>query len=258
MTSKSKSIRYINWETEQPQPGNEYWILPQLVAQIGSHWPLVKAGEKYSATETIKGWATLANRGELTLDGVQITLGSVKKIVAWMNTTPRGSILTGMTQTKDHGVRWSAPVPLVLSSFKEFRGVGYSRWDWKDPNMGVLVDKDIWEWSAFFGVEQPWGPDDLLQFRVNALEVKSGKHQGTVRKPESTSQVYGVTDPDFKRLPRLMKLSLTQLWCFHPSIRTNLMITDHMDLDNHPQPLVDTEVIHKPSSKPTEPSPWDV
>lgn len=258
MTNKSKSIRYINWETEEVQPGNEHWVLPQLVAHIGSHWPIIKAGDRYSATETIKGWATLANRGELTLDGVQITLGSVKKIVSWMNTTPRGSILTGMTQTKDHGVRWSAPTPLVLSAFKEFRGVGYNRWDWKDPGMAHLVDKDVYEWSQHFGIPVGWTRDDLLQFRVGALEVKTGKYQGTARKPESTSQVYGVTDPDFKRLPRLMKLSLCQLWCFHPSVRTDLMITDHMDLDNHPQPLVDSEVLQKPSTKPSEPSPWDV
>lgn len=258
MTSKSKSIRYINWETEHIQPGNEYWILPQIAAGIGSSWPLVKDGELYSPTQTIKRWASLANSGELELDGVCVSLGSVRAIIKWLTTSPRGDILTGMTQTRDQGVRWSAPVPLVLSFFKEFRGVKYSSWNWTDPNMAQLVDKDMYEWSQFFGVPQPWDQEQLLQFRVNALEVKSGKHQGTVRKPESTSQVYGVTDPEFKRLPRLMKLSLCQLWCFHPTVRTNLMITDHMDLDNHPQPLVDSEVLHKPSTKPTEPSPWDV
>lgn len=258
MTNKSKSIRYINWETEHIQPGNEYWILPQLAAHIGTTWPLVKDGELYSPTQTIKGWAVLANQGQLQLEGVPLSLGSVRKIVAWMNTTPRGSILTGMTQTKDHGVRWSAPTPLVLSSFKEFRGVGYNRWDWKDPNMGVLVDKDIWEWSQHFGVEVPWGPEDLLQFRVGALEVKTGRHQGTVRKPQSTSQVYGVSDPQFRALPRLMKLSLCQLWCFHPTVRTDLMITNHMDLDNHPDPLVSSEVLDKALPKTVSPSPWDV
>lgn len=260
MTSKSKSIKYINWETEHIQPGNEYWILPQLMAHIGSVWPLVKVGEKYSPTETIKAWATLANKGGLEVEGTMLTLGSVRAIVKWLTTSPRGDILTGMTQTKDQGVRWSAPVPLVLSAFKEFRGVGYNSWDWTDPNMSVLVDKDILEWSSHFYQPQPWSVDDLLQFRVGALEVKSGKQQGTVRKPESTSQVYGVTDPGFKRLPRLMKLSLVQLWCFHPRVRTNLMITNHMDLDSHPQPLVEDEVFQAKGTQPTlsATSPWDV
>jgi hypothetical protein len=187
-----------------------------------------------------------------------LSLGSVKAVIKWLTTSPRGDLLTGMTQTRDQGVRWSAPVPLVLSAFKEFRGVGYSSWDWTDTNMTTLVDKDITEWSGYFGTPQPWSLEDLIQFRVGALEVKSGKYQGTVRKPESTSQVYGVTDPDFKKLPRLMKLALTQLWCFHPRVRTELMITDHMNLDSHPQPLVDGEVLQVKSSKPTEPSPWDV
>lgn len=258
MTTKSKSIRYINWETEQVQPGNEHWVLPQLMAHIGSSWPLVRKGETYSPTQTIKRWAALANQGELTLDGAVMTLGSTRAVVKWLTTSPRGDLLTGMTQTKDPGVRYSAPVPLVLSAFKEFRGVPYSSWDWGDSNMSGLVDKDILEWSVYFGTPQPWSLEELLTFRVGALEVKSGKQQGTVRKPESTSQVYGVTDPDFKRLPRLMKLALTQLWCFHPRVRTDLMITDHTNLDNHPQPLVDGEVLQAKSVKPTEPSPWDV
>lgn len=258
MTSKSKSIRYINWETEVVQPGNEHWILPQLMAHIGTHWPLVRADERYSATQTIKRWVELSNSGELTLDGVTLNLGSVKAIVQWLNTSPRGSILTGMTQTSTGGVRYSAPVPLILSAFKEFRGVGYKLWDWSDPGMKHLVDHDIFLYSQHFGVTVPWSFDELLVFREGSLEVKSGKYQGTTRKPESTSQVYGVADPAFRDLPRLMKLSLCQLWCFHPRVRTNLMITNHMDLDTHPSPLVEGEVLQTaPPVKEVEVSPWD-
>jgi len=259
MTSKSKSIRYINWENHTVQPGNEYWVLPQLMAHIGSHWPLVKAGEFYSPSQTIKRWAEMSQTGELHLDGALLNLGSVKALVQWLCTSPRGGILTGMTQTKDQGVRWSAPVPLVLSAFKEFRGVGYKLWDWSDPGMKHLVDQDMWLYSQHFGVEVCWSPDELLAFREGSLEVKSGKYQGTARKPESTSQVYGVTDPTFRSLPRLMKLSLCQLWCFHPRVRTNLMITNHMDLDGHPSPLVEGEVLQTaPPVKEVEVSPWDM
>jgi hypothetical protein len=259
MTSKSKSIRYINWETEAVQPGNEHWILPQLMAHIGSNWPIVREGELFSPTQTIKRWAELSSAGELELDGALLNLGSVKALVKWLCTSPRGDILTGMTQTKDQGVRWSAPVPLILSAFKEFRGVGYNSWNWSDPSMTHLVDRDLQSWSQHFGVEQPWGPDELISFREGSLEVKSGARQGTARKPESTSQVYGVTDPTFKALPRLMKLALTQLWCFHPRVRTNLMITNHMDLDSHPEPLVAAEVLEvKPTTKPDQSSPWDL
>lgn len=259
MTSKSKSIRYINWETEPIQPGNEHWILPQLMAHIGNTWPLVRVGELYSPTQTIRRWAELSQTGELDLDGALLNLGSVKALVKWLCTSPRGDILTGMTQTKDQGVRYSAPVPLILSAFKEFRGVGYNSWNWSDSSMTHLVDRDLVDWSQHFRVPQPWTVNELRSFREGSLEVKSGTRQGTIRKPESTSQVYGVTDPQFKALPRLMKLALTQLWCFHPRVRTNLMITNHMDLDSHPQPLVEGEVLEvKSTVKASLPSPWDL
>lgn len=255
MNTKTRSIRYINWETERVQPGNETWVLPQITAQIGSHWPLVRDLKGVSPTLTLRGWITLAKNSDLTLDGSAVTPQGLKNLLGWLNTTPRGQILGALKQTGD-GVRWSAPTPLVLSAFKEFREVQYSEWDWGDPNMKELVDGDIWEWSKLFWIPQPWGSDELTQFRVGALEVKSGRQQGTHRKPESCSQVYGVTDPEFKILPRLMKLSLVQLWCFHPRVRTPLMITNHMNLDNPPPPLVDSEILSSPT--PQTSSVWDV
>lgn len=255
MNTKTRSIRYINWETERVQPGNETWVLPQLTAQIGSHWPTVRGLVGISPTLTLRGWITLAKAGDLILDGSAVTALGLKNLLGWMNTTPRGEILGALKQTGD-GVRWSAPTPLVLSAFKEFRGVQYSEWDWTDPNMCELVDGDILEWSKHFYVQQPWTLDELVQFRVGALEVKSGRLQGTHRKPESCSQVYGVTDGEFKALPRLMKLSLVQLWCFHPRVRTPLMITNHTDLDNYPPSLVDSEVLGSPP--PQTLSVWDV
>lgn len=257
MANKGKQIRYINWETEVIDPQNSYWVLPQLTAQIGSHWPLVRDNQTISPTETLRGWIAWARDGRLVLDDHPITPGGLKKILGWLNTTPRGVILGALKQGGD-GVRWSAPVPLVLSAFKEFRGVPYSDWDWTDPNMSEIVDPDIWSWSKWWGVPTLWGSDELIKFRVGALEVKSGRQQGTVRKPESCSQVYGVTDPEFKELPRLMKLSLVQLWCFHPRVRTNLMITNHMDLDNHPPPLVDSDILTNPTNNTQSSSVWDV
>lgn len=257
MNTKARSIRYINWESEKVQTGNEHWVLPQVVAQIGANWPLVRDGGTITPTLTLKGWIALAKAGDLTLDGSMVTTVGLKNLIAWLNTTPRGDILGAMKQGGD-GVRWSAPVPIILSAFKEFRGVQYSHWDWSDPNMKELVDRDIWEWSRHFHNQTTWTVEELIKFRVNALEVKSGRQQGTHRKPESCSQVYGVQDPEFKELPRLMKLSLVQLWCFHPRVRTDLMITNHMDLDRHPPPLVDSDILTNPTNNTQSSSVWDV
>ena len=262
--SKSKSIKYINWAKDVVDPINADWILPQLIAAIGNYWPISKGPSGlYSFTETLRTWKSAATAGGLDLEGTVLDLGGVRAVMEYLTLAPRGEVLGSIKQTGPEGLRYSAPVPLILSSWKQYRGVGYSLWDWSDPNRRFFLDSDLLEWSSHFGVEVGWSAEDLLQFRVTALEVKSGSKQGTVRKPESCSSVFGVSDKEFKALPRLMKLSLCQLWCFHPSLRTDLMITDHMNLDNHPEPLVDGEVLKTKANsttalEPISDSPWDV
>jgi hypothetical protein len=262
--NKSKSIRYIDWAKDVVDNSNAAWVLPQVLAALGNYWPIAKGDNNlYSFTSTLRAWRSAMSRGELDLDGTPITQEGCTKLLNWLCVAPRGTLLGAIRQTGPEGVRYSAPVPIILSSWKQYRGVGYSSWDWTDKGRRFFLDSDILEWSSYFGVEQPWGTDELIQFRVKALEVKSGTKIGTVRKPESCSSVFGVADPEFKALPRLMKLSLTQLWCFHPALRTDLMITDHMNLDSHPEPLVDGEVLTPKSKACTTPtsdqsSPWDL
>lgn len=264
--AKSKSIKYINWSRDLIDNANADWILPQLMAAIGNYWPIARAEDGlYSFTETLRLWKSTALAGGLDLDGSVLTLSDVQTVMKYLCLAPRGEVLGSMKQTSQEGLRYSAPVPLILSSWKQYRGVGYSSWDWADPNRRFFLDSDILEWSEHFLSPVGWDSDQLLQFRVTALEVKSGSKQGTVRKPESCSSVFGVSDKDFKALPRLMKLSLTQLWCFHPSLRTDLMITNHIQLDSHPAPLVDGEVITTKSKalalatgQTISDSPWDV
>lgn len=258
--TKSKSIKYINWSKDLIDNSNAGWILPQVMAAMGNYWPIAKGNNGlYSFTETLRLWKRVVVEGGLDLEGAVLDLQGVTALLHYLTLAPRGEVLGSLRQTSHEGVRYSAPVPLILSSWKQYRGVGYSSWDWNDPNRRFFLDSDILEWSNHFGVEVGWGMDDLLQFRVTALEVKSGARQGTVRKPESCSSVFGVSDPQFKVLPRLMKLSLCQLWCFHPSLRTDLMITNHMDLDTHPEPLVDGEVLTtKSKTVATGDDIWDV
>ena len=255
-----KNIRYINWETDSIVDGNQHWVLPQVLANIGSTWPLVRdSSGLVSFKQTIAGWGNVSDRGELLLDGVPISKRGISNLLKWLNTTPRGEVLgSGVKQTSKDWVRYSAGVPLVLSAFKEYRDVGYSSWDWSDPLKTYLVDHDICDWSEHFGVEQHWGADELSYFRECSLTVKTGKNQGTVRKPVSTTQVYGITDPAFKALPRLMKLNMCQLWCFHPSVMHRFTITHHMNLDGVQIPLVDGEVLEDPKVSAATTSMWDL
>lgn len=264
-----QNIKYVNWSKDVIDPQNSTWMLPQILAHIGSTWPIAKVGDKYSFTATLKAINKAMTDGTLHLDGTPMVHEGCGRMLRWLNTSPRGEILGSNKQTVGDGVRWSAPVPLVLSAFKQYRGVGYNLWDWTDPHRVHFLDRDVMEWSNHFYQEVPWDQSQLLNWRDVAMSIKSGVKAGTVRSPISTTSVFGVTDPSFRMLPRLMKLSLTQLWCFHPRVRTDLMITNHMDLDSHPEPLVDGEVILSPQQRSrngarpiTEPtisdSPWDV
>ena len=254
-----KNIRYINWETDAVQDGNQAWVIPQILANIGSHWPLVRGvNGSLSFKETIRSWGVLMDRGELVLDGALMTKRGLTNLLNWLNLVPRGEVLgSGARQTGKDWLRYNAGVPLVLSAFKEYRDVGYSSWDWTDSFKEFLVDGDIVAWSNHFGSDVSWDTDALLGFREGSLTVKTGKNQGTVRKPQSTTQVYGVTDPEFKGLPRLMKLNLTQLWCFHPSLVTKFTIGSHMDLDSPQVPLVSGEVLEVAQPR-SQASMWDL
>jgi hypothetical protein len=254
-----KNIRYINWETDQVVDGNQFWVLPQVIAGIGSSWPLVKdVNGRVSFKSTISAWGVASDRLELVLDGETISKRGITNLLKWLCLSPRGSVLgSGAKQTAKEWIRYSAGVPLVLSAFKEYREVPYGAWDWNDPLRSFLVDEDILAWSNHFGLVQGWTDAELLDFREGSLTVKTGKTQGTVRKPTSMTQVYGVTDPAFKALPRLMKLNLCQLWCFHPTLRTRYTIGSHMDLDRQPTPLVEGDVLELPVS-PTTTSMWDM
>jgi hypothetical protein len=261
---QTKSIRYINWSKDVIDSVNAGWILPQVLASIGNYWPIVRGKDGlYSFSATLRTWKEALARGELDLDGNPVSQSDCTALLNWLCTSPRGNLLGTLKQTSGEGIRYSAPVPIILSSWKQYRDVKYNSWDWSDPAKRFFLDHDILEWSNHFGVQAAWGPDELTQFRVRALEVKSGTKVGTVRKPETCSSVFGVTDPEFKSLPRLMKLSLCQLWCFHPGVRTDLMITDHMNLDGHPEPLVAGEVLEKDSKGKSKSSPdydnmWDL
>lgn len=251
----NKSISNINWEIEQILPENVNWALPQILADIGSNWPIKKnASGLYSFTDTLALWAQLMDNKQLLLGNNFISKNGCRQLLSWLNQAPRGQVLGSTArQTSKEWIRYSAPVPLILSAFKQYRNVKYSHWDWTDSKRNWFFDDDFGALTNLGAdLANKWTKEELLEFRQCALEVKSGLKQGTIRRPESTATVYGVTDSEFKKLPRLAKLALLQLWVFSPTLRTELMVTNPFSLDSYPEPLIETEIF----TTPTEDSPW--
>jgi hypothetical protein len=208
------------------------WIIPSAQMLINKTLTLSRSNEGLiSPRDTLAQFADTVTKDELKW---------FKHLLLYLNTVPRGNIL-GVSQNKCASM--SALVPLILASFKMFRGVNYSEWDWKDPYMKALVDKDLYE-AVTIGTELKPTREELIEAREYSCTVKSGKRIGT--KTAYTSQFSvsnkSFSNPDYNLLPRLRKIMDTQIWVAHPSLRTSYMILDVNNLDSMPEPF-DTLVV---------------
>jgi hypothetical protein len=130
--------------------------------------------------------------------------------------------------------QYCALVPLIPYAYKLYNDVPYSAW--KRDEIRYVLDSSL---AQAVDVEVPeFTTEQLLQFRVEGLTVKSGKTLGTIRKSTSTHALTMVGNDEFDELPWLTKVMLSQIWCAHPSNRTKYMILDPVNLDNVPLSLV--------------------
>ena len=227
---------------------NWTWALPQLSGWFAYNVPLARNDQGLiSPSLSLVRIKELLDHRALVLGSNPITIPHWKELWNQLITSPRGEILQGGVQTRTPALRWNAGVPLVLSFFKEHRGVGYDSWDWSDPLMAMWMDPDLWK--ALTTPHPTWSREDLVVFRDQGLMIKSGVKQGSVRDPKTAPNLTGVEDPEFNRLPRLLKLLLCQCWCYHPQHRHNLMVLDTHNRDHIPEPLVVDQVVPVLGSK---------
>ena len=221
---------------------NSHWLLPQALAFVGTKLPLAKnSGGKLSFATTLQQWKT-GSMPQLD-NGTQVNLLWVKHLFQVLNTKPRGSILGKLKQSTLLGSRYAANVPLILSAFKEYRNVQYTQWDFSEPEARLFMDLDTFELIPYFGIEQPWSVEELLEFQRLGRTVSTGASAGKVRSIAACTSITCVQDPEFKKLSRLMKLLLCQTWVYAPEIRSKYAITDLMNLDQPAAPLVDTDIF---------------
>ena len=244
-----RTLPYLN--LSQFEPDSDFkklfaphasWALPQLAAVLGSELKLERNSDgKFTFTQALKAIKEAFSDGVL-VDHCTLGLNDAKGILAILTCSPRGNLLYN-AQTSPQGIRWAASVPIFPSIFKQHRNIPYSDWDWTDKNKSFLLDQYFCDYSDNFYKPTEYSREELLEIRETALIVKSGSKEGTRRKIESCTSVYGHRDPTFASLPKLLQLSLCQLWIFYTPFRHEYMITNHMDLDSPSIPLVDGEVF---------------
>jgi hypothetical protein len=232
-------------------------VLPQVTATLARIIVPKKVGGLYSFKATSEDLRSRAD--SLTFEtGEALTTDHIRGMFLIVKRCPRGSSLGSMKQISD-GIRYAANVPLALAALKSYKNINYSEWDWSDPAKKLFVDKDMVEMSETFGMTTPfsddvmtWDSETLMGYQANSRLVKTGKTAGKVRALNSTVSITKTGDDIFDNLPRFSKLALCQTWIFQPSLYHDLMISNLMDLDSAPVPLVSTEVVMGTPKKTTE------
>jgi hypothetical protein len=244
-----KDISLLDWNTPDiPMlQANHTWVLPQVLAFFNSVVRLERVDGKISSSATLRALhADLLESRVRFQSGRVLGSGELSGLFAYINHSPRGEILYGK-QSAPTCARYGAAVPLLLSAFKELRNVPYGAWDYTDPKITAFLDKDTAAVVPHIGQEFP--DLDLVEIRELGRTVKSGARAGRQTPYVSCTSINGIPDPDFRALPRLVKLMLCQVWLYHPTVRHPLAWTNLLDLDSPAPSLVDTEILDEPETR---------
>ncbi|CAB4134498.1 hypothetical protein UFOVP273_117 [uncultured Caudovirales phage] len=203
------------------------WLPAQLIAHFNK-WTLKrnKSG-KYDALATVR--YNLGSSSDWERGVYMFTLY-----------VPRAKIVSRQVAKAEY----SALVPYILSSFKKYHNVAYNEWDLNgiehilEPWLAEVVGLDVSKITK----------EDILEAIEVGLTVKSGPRTGTSRSPETTAFLYGIGHLPVGSLPWLGQIMLSQIWCAHPTNRTQYMILDPNDLDKVPDPIISQPIFFKPKN----------
>lgn len=212
--------------------GNVPWLMPQLVAHI--------------AKMPTCGYRSDEYQDQFGIDDFHKGIWTLAKHPL------RGDYIS--KQYSPEVRNYSALVPLLLMPHKKFNGVPYSSWSLE--GLSGIVDKNLYDAMTFdrsFQIENT--VEELLEIRQKGLTFATGKNAGQVRSAMTTHKVYFLAG-DLKKLPWLAQVMLFQIWCAHPTNRTELMVLDWRDWDAMPKPLIEIPTITTSRGFTFKPGKW--
>ena len=208
------------------------WVLPQMKAHFGS-WKAVRGEDGlYNGRLTVKE----------NCSGDDFNKG-----LWFIAQRPRSGLISGQGVKLYVQGEVNNLVPLILSGFKTFQQIPYSKWS--RVGLSQIVDNDLCE--AMLSTPPHLDSKEILALRDHGLRVLTGTKQGSLRAPQTTAMLYNLKAypiTEISQLPKLAVVMLAQIWCAHPSNRTESMVLDPNNWDNMPEPVVSGEVF-----KPTTP-----
>lgn len=211
--------------------GNQYafknkpWLYPQVLAHLGKWVPQRNPQGEYLLADTVR-------------ENVKTDLDRA----CWALATSK--IRFVHKQSQGDALYYCRLVPIVMAAFKKYQGIKYSQWNRESVN-GWGVEGELLK--AMHEEVPDYPMEDLLEWRLEGLRVKSGRGEGSVRNPKTTYGIYGLPKEHVlgkgpAQLSSLGKMILLQTWCAHPENRNEYMILDPKLWDHLPPPLVEGEV----------------
>jgi hypothetical protein len=206
------------------------WIMPQVVTLLGSMPTYKNSNGKLSGLQF--------KRNNFTSDWL-------KGIFTMTMISTKGGYLKYMY--KSPAKDYAALTPLVLYSQKLVKGTLYNEWD--PEEIGHIVHSELAEAMLYEVPELTLA--NIIANRTEGLTIKSGASKGEVKNPLTTSRLTGLSNPDFRQIPYLVQIMLTQIWLAHPANRTKYMILDPSNWDNKggmPVPIIAADVLRGPNT----------
>lgn len=206
-----------SWVQEHKLHNHQQWLLPQLVAHVGTYKPSL-----------VDGVLDFGGLGSTSLDVMCMKLAML----------PRSKLILNQTKAP----HYSQLVPLLLLAWRQAWGIPYSHWQ-NHPRLPWILEPKLLEATQLSGTQRELvlglGRDQILEYRQLGLQDRSGKP----KQPQSTWKLNNLGIAGWSELPPLTQTIVAQCWLAHPQLRSPNMILDPINWDNQPQPLVAGEVF---------------
>ena len=203
------------------------WVLPQMKAHFGAWKAVVGEDGLYSGRETVK---------------VNCKDDDFNKGLWFIAQRPRSGLISGQGVKLYVQGEVNNLVPLILSGFKTFQNIPYSKWS--RVGLSSIVDADLCE--AMLANSPALNTEEVLALREHGLRVLTGAKQGSLRSPQTTAMLYNLKVypiTEISTLPKLAVVMLAQIWCAHPANRTDSMVLDPHNWDSMPEPILSGEIL---------------
>jgi hypothetical protein len=233
----ARKLAFSEFATKHKLTTISSWFLPQLAAHIAKI-PLVTTPEGLIST----------------VDYIEeFKKDDFHKGIWSLGLHPvRGDLVP--KQYTQEGRSYCALVPLLLMPHKRFNNISYSSWN--KLGLSSVVDSSLYE-AMTLEYDVTNTTEELLEIRNTGLTVQTGKTAGSMRNAVSTHKLYSLPGK-LNTLPWLAQAMIFQIWCAHPTNRSDLMILDWKDWDRIPEPLVPVQLFEDPKAEKAEYDPYSL